>query len=418
MDTRRSITSSNFRYHLIEGALYFASFALLNFQVVFPALVQRLGGGNIAIGSLPMMNYLLYLLPQVVAANYVTMESYRKPWVMISAIAQRSVILLMAITIGVFGGTVPSLALLLFFLLYALNQMVAGVAAPNWFDFVVKTTHPLQRGRLMGMRSASGALLGFLNSLVLAGLLTYLPFPQNYALAFLLAFGFQFASLVVQRNIVEDIPSPTEPPVPLSRLMAKVIQTVRSDRTFRRFLFSIGLSVIGLMPQGFFTVAAFQRFDLPESFVGFFTMTMLASQVIFAGLLGLLGDLKGHKISLMICALAMTAASILAVAAAHPAWFFVIFSFVGLIFGVELITRHNFVSDLATNQSRPLYIGIMNAWSAPFFLSSLIGGWISDQFGFDAVFIIGAVFSLAGLWVLMRVRDPRAVKKVAQPAAN
>lgn len=411
MDTRRSITSSNFRYHLIEGALYFASFALLNFQVVFPALVQRLGGGNIAIGSLPMMNYLLYLLPQVVAANYVTMEPYRKPWVMISAVAQRSVILLMAISIGIFGGAAPSLALLLFFLLYALNQMVAGVAAPNWFDFVVKTTHPLQRGRLMGMRSASGALLGFLNSLVLAGLLTYLPFPQNYALAFLLAFGFQFASMVVQRNIVEDIPSPTEPPVPLSRLMARVVQIVRSDRAFRRFLLSIGLSVIGLMPQGFFTVAAFQRFGLPESFVGFFTMTMLASQVIFAGLLGLLGDIKGHKISLMICALAMTMASVIAIAATHPAWFFVIFSFVGLIFGVELITRHNFVSDLATNQTRPLYIGIMNAWSAPFFLSSLIGGWLSDQFGYDATFIIGGVFSLAGLLVLSRVPDPRAARR-------
>ncbi|GJQ21473.1 MAG: MFS transporter [Bacteroidia bacterium] len=417
MDTRRSITSSNFRYHLIEGALYFASFALLNFQVVFPALVQRLGGGNIAIGSLPMMNYLLYLLPQVVAANYVTMEPYRKPWVMIAGIAQRSVILLMAVSIGIFGGAVPSLALLLFFLLYALNQMVAGVAAPNWFDFVVKTTHPLQRGRLMGIRSALGALLGFLNSLVLAGLLTYLPFPENYALAFFLAFGFQFASLVVQRNIVEDIPSPTESPVPLSRLMAKVVQIVRSDRAFRRFLLSIGLSVIGLMPQGFFTVAAFHRFGLPESFVGFFTMTMLASQVIFAGLLGLLGDFKGHKISLMICALAMTAASVIAVLAGHPAWFFVIFSFVGLIFGVELITRHNFVSDLATNQTRPLYIGIMNAWSAPFFLSSLIGGWISDQCGYDATFIIGAVFSLAGLLVLMRVPDPRTAKKETPPQA-
>lgn len=415
MDTRRAVYSTNFRYHLIEGALYFSSFAFLNFQVVFPALVQHLGGSNIAIGSLPMMNYLLYMLPQVISANYVTMEPYRKPWVIISAVAQRSVILLMAVVIAVFGGGLPSLALLLFFLLFGLNQIVAGVAAPNWYDFVVKTTHPFQRGRLMGLRSASGALLGFLNSLVLAALVTVLPFPMDYALAFFLAFAFQFSSLVIQRNIVEDIPSPTEPPVPLSRLTAKVVATIRSDARFRRFLFALGFSVVGLMPQGFFTVAAFERFALPESFVGFFTMTMLASQVIFAGLLGWLADLKGHKVSLLVCAAAMLVASLLAIVADHPAWFFVIFSFVGLIFGVELITRHNFVSDLAPDQSRPIYIGIMNAWSAPFFLSSLIGGWISEQFGHDVVFAIGAVFSLAGFLILLRIPDPRA--KQPQPAA-
>ncbi|MBI4418045.1 MAG: MFS transporter [Ignavibacteriales bacterium] len=418
MNTRRSVTSTNFRYHLIEGALYFSSFALLNFQVVFPALVQRLGGSNIAIGSLPMMNYLCYLLPQVISANYVMMEPYRKPWVIISAIAQRSMIFLMAVVIALFGGTLPSLALLLFFLLFILNQTVAGIAAPNWYDFVVKTTHPLQRGRLMGMRSASGALLGFFNSLILATLLTYLSFPMNYALAFFLAFGFQFASLMIQRNIVEDIPSPTERPVPLSRLAAKVIETVKSDAAFRRFLLAVGFSVIGLMPQGFFTVAAFKRFDLPDSFVGFFTMTMLASQVIFAGVLGWIADLRGHRVSLVVCAAAMAAASILALVANHPAWFFIIFSFVGLIFGVELITRHNFVSDMASNQSRPLYIGIMNAWSAPFFLSSLIGGWISDQFGYNVVFILGAVFSLVGLFILTRVPDPRARKRMMHPATR
>jgi MFS family permease len=164
------------------------------------------------------------------------------------------------------------------------------------------------------------------------------------------------------------------------------------------------------MPQGFFTIVALKRFDLPESFIGFFTMTMLSAQVVFAGLLGWVADLKGHKISLVVCSGAMVLASLVALFAHHPIWFFVIFSFVGLIFGVELITRHNFVAEMATEKNRPMYLGIMNAWSAPFFLSSLLAGWVSERFGYDVVFIAGGVFSLAGLVLLLQVNDPRGSK--------
>jgi len=400
--------SANFRYHVIEGSLYTASFALLNFQVVYPALVQRLGGGNIAIGSLAVINYLCLLLPQLIAANYVTMEPFRRPWVLTIGLAQRIQILLIAVMIGLLGADFPSLALMLFFVFFSLNQIIAGMTGPSWFDFVVKTTRPHQRGRLMGLRSSLGAILGFFNSLVLAALLTYVVYPWNYALGFFLAFGFQFASWLVQRRIREETPSPIEVPVPLSRLVARVAEIVRSDRLFRNFLIASALSVIGLLPQGFFIVAAFKRFDLPESFVAFFTMTMLASQVIFAGLLGWIGDLKGHKVSLILCVAAMAGASVIALLADHPLWFFAVFSFVGLIFGVEMMTRHNFVAELATDQSRPLYLGIMNAWFAPFFLSSLFAGWLSDRFGYPVIFITGAAFSLAGLFLLLRIPDPRS----------
>lgn len=410
LKTSRPVFSLNFRFHLLEGALYGSSFALLNFQVVYPAIVQHLGGSNIAVGSLPVINYLLYLLPQLVSANYVSMEPYRRPWVLAGGLAQRLQILLIALVIALFGTGFPTLALMLFFLLFGLNQVIAGIVAPSWFDFVVKTTLPHQRGRLMGLRSSFGSGLGLLNSLVLAALLTYFTFPWNYALAFLLAFAFQFSSWVGLRKVVEETPSPTEPPVPLSHLIAKVTAIVRKDRMFRLFLISTGFAVVGLMPQGFFTIVALKRFDLPESFIGFFTMTMLSAQVVFAGLLGWIADLKGHKISLIVCSGAMTLASVTALFAQHPIWYFAIFAFVGLIFGVELITRHNFVADLASEKTRPLYIGIMNAWSAPFFLSSLLAGWVSERFGYDVVFIAGGVFSLAGLLLLLRVEDPKSKK--------
>lgn len=392
-----------------------ASFALLNAQVVYPALVQRLGGGNVAVGALPVIVYVCYFLPQVIAANYVQMEPYRRPWVLGAGLLQRSQILFLALVIAVLGLRFPGLALLLFFVMFSFNQIIAGIAAPSWFDFVVKTTHAHQRGRLMGLRSSLGASLGLLNSIFLAISLTYLDYPWNYGTTFLIAFAYQISSWFVQRRVVEEQPSDIRQPVPLSRLGARIRDLLAFDPLFRRFLAASALSTIGLMPMGFFTVAALKQFSLPESFVGFFTMTMLASQIVFAGLVGWLADVKGHKSALIICASAMTFASLLALFAQHPGWFFIVFSLVGLIVGVEMITRHNFASDCATDATRPMYIGVMNAWLAPWFLSSLIGGWVSDRFGYEPVFIVGMFFSLAGLVVLFAVDDPR--RRVSPPSS-
>jgi dipeptide/tripeptide permease len=49
----------------------------------------------------------------------------------------------------------------------------------------------------------------------------------------------------------------------------------------------------------------------------------------------------------------------------------------------------------------------MNTALAPFYLSSIVGGWISDQFGYHAVFALGALSSIIGVALLIfRVEDP------------
>lgn len=383
-----------------------ASFAFLNFQVVYPALVTKLGGENLAIGALPVLVYLCYFLPQVFAANYAGKSPYRRPWVLSAGIAQRFMILVLAILIVALGKIFPSLALVLFFVSFGANQIIAGISSPHWFDFLVKTTLPDQRGRLMGLRSSVGALMGLANGILLTAFLTYLPFPYDYGAIFLSAFLYQLASWIVLRKVSGEEPSELHPPLPLVSFFGRIRDLMRSDPRFRIFLIASGLSVIGLMPAGFFAVAALKRFSLPDSYVGFFTMTFLAAQVLFGGLLGWIADRRGHRATLLICALAMVMASSIALVAHHEAWFFVIFALVGMLMGMEMITRYNFASECAEDSTRPLYIGIMNAWLAPFYLSSLLGGWLTDLAGYAAVFAAGGVFSLAGFFLLTRIPDP------------
>lgn len=409
-----SIARRNFWIHILEGTLYISTGVLLSPQTVFPALVAKLGGDNVAIGCIPIIVYLTYFLPQILSANYIQSASLRKPWTIKLGILQRLQILFFAVVVGILGQRLPSLALIAFFLIYIANQIFAGLGSPIWFDLVAKTTSPGDRGKLMGIRTSLGALLGFLNSFLLTVLLAYLLFPLNFAGVFFLAFLLQFSSWLVQRKVVEVERSSVRPSVPMRGLVVRVKEILHNDPVYKKFLQSAGLLIIGLMPVGFFAVAAIKKFTLPESYVGLFTITMVTAQILSGALLGWLADIKGHKVSLLVCSLATACATILAIVSVSVYFYFAVFFFVGINIGAEMITRYNFAERCAPDNERPLYVGLMNAWLAPFYISATIGGLLSDMFGYTVVYVIGLIATIAGVFLLSGLPDPSRTRKASQ----
>lgn len=393
--------------------MYLSSGVLLSPQTVFPALVASLGGGNIAVGSIPIIVYLVYYLPQIVSANYIRSSAFRKPETLRLGILQRIQILLFAVVIALLGRRFPSVALGAFFVIYVANQIFAGLGSPVWFDLVAKTTTPGDRGKLMGIRISLGALLGFLNGFLLTVLLAFLPFPYSFAAVFGVAFLLQFTSWMILRNVKETQPSVVASRDSFETLIARVKGILRSDAVYRRFLVSAGFLIVGLMPTGFFMIAAIRKYNLEESYVGLFTITLVAAQALSGALLGWLADKKGHKASLIICAAATACATFIALLSGSPEFYFAVFFFVGVNLGAEAITRYNFVERCAPESERPLYVGIMNGWLAPFYLSATIGGFLSDQFGYPVVFLLGLAATAVGMFLLVRIPDPSRARIIA-----
>lgn len=395
---------------MTEGALYLSSGVMLSPQTVFPALVAQLGGDNVAIGSIPIIVYLVYYLPQIISANYIRGIPLRRVWTLRLGLLQRFQILLFAIVMAVFGLRLPSLALAAFFFIYIVNQIFAGLGSPVWFDLVVKTTEPADRGKLMGLRTSLGGLFGFVNGFLLTALLAYLSFPYNYSAIFAVAFLLQFASWLVLRNVQEMEPSAVSSHVSLDTLVPRIRAIVRNDSMYRRFLQSVALLTVGLMPVGFFMIAAIKKYDLPGSYVGLFTITMMIAQILSGALLGWLADRRGHRASLLVCASATAGAIALSLVGTSVYFYFGVFFLVGLNLGAEMITRYNYLERFAPDSERPLYVGIMNAWLAPFYFSATLGGWLIDRFGYDIVFIIGLFATLGGIAMLRRLPNPARVE--------
>ncbi|MGB2869201.1 MAG: MFS transporter [Bacteroidota bacterium] len=400
----------NFRFHLIEGALYVSSGALHSAQTLYPALIKELGGSNLAIGGLHVVVFLAFFLPQLVAAHYTTRFEYRKPWVLTAGLLQRLQILVMAVVVASFGVSLPGLALFCVFFVYANNQVLSGIASPAWYDLVAKTVKATNRGKLIGLRTSIGALIGFFNGLLLTVLLATLRFPYNYASAIGLAFVYQMASLFVLRKVVEDRPSVVVEPVRLTLMLQRARAILNGDRRFLRFLVASSLLTVGLSPVAFFTVAALKKFNLGESYVGLFTILSLGAQMMSSALLGWVADRKGTKVSLMISAGSLCTATSLALVSPSVIYYYAVFVFTGINLGAEMLTRYNFAVECASEENRPMYVGLMNAWFAPFYLFGLLGGWMSDQYGYESVFVGALVFLFAGIVVLAGVQDPRRPK--------
>ncbi len=402
----------SFRAHTIEGALYIGTNSLLSPQTMFPALVYRLGGNDLAVGAIPVVVYLSYFLPQVFSANAVVQTPFRKPFVLNWGLAQRIQILLLAIAVGVLGNSFPSLALCCVFVIYSMSQATSGTISPRWADFVAKTVGANNRGKLLGLRASLGAILGFINGFILLAFLVYIPFPWSYASVFGLAFLFQLSSVIAQRRVVEDQPSRVATPAPINELFVHVKTIIKTNHTYRRFLFASTLLTVSLISVAFFTVAALKKFSLNESYVGLFTIITIAAQIVSGVVLGWLSDRRGNKIALLICAGSLFTATLLALLASHLWIYYLVFIFMGINIGAETMLRYNFAVDCSPDDERAMYVGLMNAWFAPFYLCNLLAGWLSNHYGYNAVFAIALLAGACGLMLLWKTPEPRKRKNI------
>lgn len=405
---RQGVERKNFVLNFVEGAFFSASGSLMSPQTVLPVIVAMLGGGNIAIGALSVIVWVGLFLPQIFAARYVETLPWKKPWAIKFGIAQRVTVLCIGLGLLLFGAGQPTFALVLFFVFYSLCQILLGVTTPGWFDMFAKMVPTRKRGRLVGIRSSLGGIGAFCCGLILTWLLARFSFPLGFAFAFFLAFGLQSASIVVQMALIETEPSPTSERQPLAAYLRDLPRVLRENAAFKHFLVASMFQIVAAMPVGFYAVYAMSRFNLSNAAVGTFTLAVVGVQVATSLLIGYLADKKGNKLTLMIAAVALLCANVLALFAPSAEWFFAVFLLLGINLGTELLARYNIAVEYSPLHQRSRYVGLMNTILAPFYIVGLLGGTISEVFGYSALFAVGTVASVAGVAMTMfRVQDPR-----------
>ncbi len=398
----------NFTFNLLDGVAFWFGFNFISSSTVMPLFVSKLTSNPLLIGLIAVIAQSGWALPQLFTAGHIERLARKKPVIVnLGLFLERMPVWLWPLAILAAPHSAP-LALVLFFLAYAWHAFGAGMLGPAWQDLLASCFPVKRRGRFFGTTTFLGTGAGAIGALFCSWLLEAFAFPLNFLYPFLIAAVAITASWVFLAMVRE----PARPVVVTQHhaenYWRRLVDIVRRDHNFRRFLQARALATLGTMGAGFVTVAALQGWHVADATVGLYTVALLGGQTVGNLLAGWLADHFGHKLSLEISAAAAGLGFAMAWLAPAPLWFYAIFAFLGIANGASLVSSTLIAMEFSEPAQRPTYIGIINTTlGVAGILAPLLGGWLAG-FSYDWLFALSAGVMLLGLALLRWwVEDPR-----------
>jgi len=400
----------NFTVNLLDGATFWFGLSFASSSTIGPLFISKLTDSPVAVGLLAVVAQGGWFLPQLFTANAVERLARKKPVVVNLGFFLERLPIWLLIPAALLASRSAGLALTLFLLGFAMHAIGAGVVATAWQDLIARCFPVEKRGRFMGITTFIGTGMGTLGAGLSAWLLATFPFPLNFAYTFLIAAVGITASWVFLALTREPVQPARGERQNRRQFWEKLRAILARDHNFRRFLIARILLALAAMGQGFITVAAVRRWDVPDSAVGGFTAALLLGQTAGNLLFGLLADRFGHKLSLELSGVAAMLSFAMAWLAPSPAWFNVVFFLLGLYLGAIIVSGILVILEFSAPERRPTYVGLANtSVGVAGALAPLLAAGIAG-FSYNLLFAISAMISLLGL-ILMRwwVKEPRYV---------
>lgn len=400
----------NFSVNVLDISFYNLAVNMVSQATILPLLVSQLTSSKIAIGLLPVISSLGFLLPQLLTAGYSEGLRRKKPFLMVySAFGERLPLLITGLFVGFFSNSAPAVALGAIYLGLAISSSTSGVLTPAWFDMIAKVI-PLQwRGVWFGLGNGLGAFMGIAGAAIAGRLLATWAFPQNYAMCFLLAFLFNCVSWTgLALNREPDSPT-VKTHASFTGYLKQLPSVIQRDRNYQIFLIGRSVANLGGMATGFFIVYGAERFGLSGAQVGALTAVFVGSQALMNLLWGIVGDRKGHKLVLVWSSATMALTALAALLIASPLALWAIFFLMGAALAGDMVSGLNIILEFCKAEERPTYIGLTNTLLAPSrALAPILGGWLATWLGYSPMFAVTLAAAVAGSMMLgIFVQEPR-----------
>jgi MFS family permease len=404
----------NYRWNFLVNLLDVVAFNLgLNVAApgtIMPLFISKLTDNPLPIGLLSMIAKGGWFLPQLFTANFTEQVPRKKAIVgNLGLVLERLPFFVIAFSV-LLAPRAPTLTILLFLFGYMWHTLGAGVVAAAWQDLMGRIFPVRQRGRFFGISSAIGAVVGALGAALSGIILNQAAFPHNFFYIFLigaLGIGLSWVFLMLTTEPVRAIPTSSKAAAPI---FEKIPEVLKTDPNFTRYLIARSLLALGFMGSNFLTVAAIQRWAVPDSVVGTYTLLQLVGQAVGNLIFGFLADRLGHKRNLVIGGALGALTSLLAWLAPTSGWFFGVFVLQGLAFGSLFVSSLMITLEFAPLSRRPTYIGLANTTVGVVgILASAIATGLAS-IDYTTMFIVAMIMSVFSLSLMQwGVREPRSL---------
>ena len=293
----------NFSVNVLDNMFYALAISLVSQETIMPLLVSELTDSTIAVGLIPAIFSLSFLLPQLFVANHAEGLPRKLPFVLLgSGLLQRLPYPLIGVALLLFAVEAPALALLLFFIGIATAAFGGGIVTPAWFSMVGKVIPTRRRGIFFGLADGGGLLMGVIGAYFVGRALDIIDYPGSFALLFLVA-GLIHAISWFSLSLTREPPSAAvKQAVPLRHYFGRLPAVLRAQANYRRFLVGYALLRLSMMSVSFFIVFGNINYELSGADIGLLNAIFIGSQAALRLVFGWLGDRWGHKRNLVITA--------------------------------------------------------------------------------------------------------------------
>jgi len=412
----------NFLLNSLDGILFTFGFAFIDPASVVPAFIRRLGGSDFLISLIPAAQAIGWMTPQIFISNFVERLRWKKPYVVALGVWERLPYLSVVPLCFLFGSSHPTLLLWACLGGFFAAPLVSGFDSPAWFDLVAKVTPLRQRGRLSAVKIALGTLLGVGAGWIVERVLdhSHIPFPENYAWLFVMAVFLMGLSLLCISFVREPLYPVENRREKLRDYLSKIPAILKKEKNFRNFIIGTFLQRATVISLAFYSINGLVKFQLPDKWVGTFTVCIMGGRLLVTPVFGFLGDRYGHKINLVVGSLAYLGASVLAIFAPNKWSYLPVFALFSTGYSSDLVSRFNMAVEFCTPERRPTYVALSNTLLGPTGILALLGGLMVPVIGYNGLFVISGLFALSSaLWMIAAVREPRKLPRVAvSPSAG
>ena len=409
----------NFTVGLLDVSTFMFGYSFMSPAAVMPIYITHFTKDPLVISLISVITTAGFLVPQIFTSNVVERAPLKKYFPFkLGFFLERVPVTLLAPSVLLLATRSPSLALFVFFLLIAWQNIGAGSTMVGWQDMIAKIIPVQSRGKFFGLSNFLGNFTGILGASVVSWLLLRFDFPNGFAISFGIASLFILISWVFLGLSREPRDLTSKPVVSHKDYFKSLPATIRGNPNFKRYLWTQIVAAFGMMASGLLLVYVIDRWAVSDGQAATYNIALLLGQSAANLLLGFLADRKGHKMVMEIGISANILVLVLALLAPSPVWFYGVFALRGMTQSASFISGLSLPLEFSDAENRPTFIGLANTIPGiAGTVAPLLAGGLAKTLGYPVLFTVCAVLAIAAFGMMKwLVKDPRHLEPLVQAA--
>jgi MFS family permease len=404
----------NFTLLLIDYVGFGVAFSFVSITTVMPSFLRELTDSEPVIALISTIFSVGWLLPQLFGTVLLGGRPRLKPFMIASTGTGRALFLVLALATWAGLPSYPGVMLTFLFSSIGVFSILDGFASVAWFDIMARAIPLARRGRLIGAGQVLSGLLGMAAGAAVSAILTSaaLPFPNNYALLFLISGLIHVPSVLALSKLHEpeaEVP-PDEGRTSVLGLLRQLVSVWRGDIRFRSLTIVRWLTGLIALSNVFYVLHATEELGLSLAVTGGFIAAERVGGIVASLGFGWLSERKGPRPVIWLGMTANMLCPLLALllhfrVGLPPQSYVLVFFLQGVTNGSWMLGVFNYLLEIAPRGKRPVYIGLSNFLEGFLMPAPWVGGLLLQATSYPALFVVTLVGVTLGALASTRLKD-------------